>query len=164
MTLRSSIEEELVKNGRLIYSNVGDSMLPFIKQGRDLLLITRPAEWDTLPQGSLTKKLKKYDVPLYKRDGGSVYVLHRVAGIDGKGYVLCGDNRRHKEHGITDKNIAGVLSAVIRNGREIQVTDPKYRIFVHLWCYLFPLRAIIIFIRDRSRKAGRKRLLKNKKG
>ncbi len=145
---KSSIVEELKENGRLIYSNVGDSMLPFIKQGRDLLVIERPKSWDELPDDSLTRKLKKYDVPLYKRDGADVYVLHRVLAVDDEGYVLCGDNRRHREHGINDRHIEGVLSAVIRGGREIPVTDRGYRLYVHLWCDFFILRAGIIFVRD----------------
>ena len=61
-------------------------------------------------------------------------------------YVICGDNRWSKEYGITDRHIIGVLTAVIRNGKEISVNDRKYRIYVHLWCDLFPIRAIIVHV------------------
>lgn len=37
---KSTFEEEIANNGFLLYRNVGDSMLPLIRQGRDLLLIT----------------------------------------------------------------------------------------------------------------------------
>lgn len=125
----SSFEEILEKEGWLIYTNVGDSMLPMIRQGRDLLVIRRQ-----------TGRLKKYDVPLYRRDSGQ-YVLHRILKVRENDYVICGDNRWHRETGITDRHILGVLTAIIRDGKEVLVTDPRYRLYVHLWCDLFPLRA-----------------------
>jgi len=146
---KSSIEDELSKNRRLIYTNVGDSMSPFIKQGRDLLVIERPLAWDDLPKDSMTKKLKKYDVPLYKRDNGKVYVLHRVLKVRDKDYVICGDNRWHKEYGINDKTVAGVLKAVIRNGKEKQLSGFKYWCYVRLWCWFFPVRAGILYLKHK---------------
>lgn len=133
---KSTFEEEIEKSGKIIYTNVGDSMMPFIKQGRDVLVISRA-------EG----KLKRYDVPLYKRDSGQ-YVLHRILKVRENDYVICGDNRCSREYGITDRHIIGVLTGIIRDGREIPVTDRKYRIYVHLWCDFFPVRAFIIRIRQ----------------
>ena len=127
-----SFEEILEKEGRLVYSSVGDSMLPLIRQGRDLLVIERP-----------DGRLKKYDVPLYRRDSGQ-YVLHRVLKVRENDYVICGDNRWAKEYGVTDRQILGVLTAVIRDGKEVPVTDRRYRLYVRLWCGLFPLRAFAL--------------------
>ena len=129
---KSSFEEVLIQDGRLFYTNVGDSMLPLIRQGRDLLVIERP-----------TGRLKKYDVPLYRRDSGQ-YVLHRIMKVRENDYVLCGDNRWSREKGITDRHIIGVLTAVIRDEKELPVTDWRYRLYVHLWCDLFPIRACIL--------------------
>ena len=36
---KSSFEEQLRTNGKLIYTNQGDSMMPLIQQDRDLLVI-----------------------------------------------------------------------------------------------------------------------------
>lgn len=129
---KSSFEEEIKKSGRIIYTNVGDSMMPYIKQGRDVLVISE-----------VNGKLNKYDVPLYKRDSGQ-YVLHRILKVRENDYVICGDNRWNKEYGITDRHIIGILTGVIRDGQEIPVTSRKYRIYVHLWCDLFPVRAFIL--------------------
>ncbi|MCR5022367.1 S24/S26 family peptidase [Ruminococcus sp.] len=125
-------EDVIDRDGRLVYTNVGDSMKPLIRQDRDILIIEKK-------EG----RLKKYDVPLYKRDSGQ-YVLHRVLKVRSDDYVICGDNRYSKEYGITDRNIIGVLTAVVRNGREIPMTDIRYRIYVHLWCDFFPVRAFIL--------------------
>ena len=143
---KSSFEEQLAKNGKLIYTNQGDSMLPLIKQDRDLLIIE-----------PVHGRLKKYDVPLYRRDSGQ-YVLHRILKVREDDYVICGDNRWVREYGIQDRHIIGVLTAVVRNGKEIAVTDWKYRLYVHLWCDLFPIRAFIVHVIN---KLGRYRKERN---
>ena len=133
---KSTFEEEIEKSGKIIYTNVGDSMTPFIRQGRDVLVIS-----------AVEGRLKRYDVPLYKRDSGQ-YVLHRILKVRENDYVICGDNRCNREYGITDRHIIGVLTGIIRDGRDIPVTDRKYRIYVHLWCDFFPVRAFFIRIRQ----------------
>jgi len=42
---KASFEEILNRDGRLIYSSVGDSMLPMIKQGRDRILKVRDKDY-----------------------------------------------------------------------------------------------------------------------
>lgn len=128
-----SFEEVLARDGKLVYTGVGASMLPMLRQRKDLLIIQRPRG-----------PLQKYDVPLYKRDSGK-YVLHRVLQTRKDGYVLCGDNQWRREYGVTDRQIIGVLAAFVRDGKEIPVTDPRYRLYVHLWCDLFWLRAAILW-------------------
>lgn len=142
---KSTFEEEIAHNGFLLYRNVGDSMLPLIRQGKDLLLIARK------PQG----RLNKYDVPLYRRDSGQ-YVLHRILKVRKNDYILCGDNRWRRETGITDRHIIGVLTAVIRDGQKLPVTDQRYRLYVHLWCDLFYLRAAVLWCRDLPGRIKRK--------
>ena len=107
-------------------------MRPLIRQDRDILIIEK-----------YEGRLKKYDVPLYKRDSGQ-YVLHRVLKVRDSDYVICGDNRYSKEYGITDRHIIGVLTAIVRDGKEIPINDWRYRIYVHLWCDFFPIRAVIL--------------------
>ena len=141
----STFEAEIAKHGQLIYTNVGDSMMPLLRQGRDLLVISRK------PAG----RLKKYDVPLYKRDSGQ-YVLHRILKVRKNDYVICGDNRWHRETGITDHHVIGVLTAIIRDGKTISVTDRKYRMYVHLWCDFFFIRAMILFLKALPMRIKRK--------
>ena len=106
-------EDVISEKGQLIYTNVGDSMYPLI-QPRDLLVIKK-----------LSRPIRRFDVPLYKRDSGQ-YVLHRVMKIKKDGsYDMCGDNRSQLEYGITDRHIIGILTDIIRNGQTIPVTIPK---------------------------------------
>ena len=129
----STFEEILARDGQLVYTNVGDSMLPLIRQGRDLLIIEKKGEG----------RLRKYDIPLYRRDNGQV-ILHRILKVRAEDYVICGDNRWQCETGITDRHIMGVLKAVVRNGHEIPTSSRRLRIYAHLWCDLFPLRALTL--------------------
>jgi hypothetical protein len=141
--IKSTFEEELQQNGKLIYTNVGDSMMPLLRQNRDLMIIEKP-----------NGRLKKYDVPLYKRDSGQ-YVLHRILKVRKDDYIICGDNRWSREYGITDRHIIGVLTGIVRDGKTISVQDKKYLLYVHLWCDFFYIRAFILrtkhFIRRRLR-------------
>ena len=141
-----TFEEILARDGRLIYSNVGDSMLPLIRQGRDLVVIEKN-------QG----RLKRYDIPLYKRDSGQ-YVLHRVLKVREHDYVICGDHSWGREKGITDRHIIGILTAVVRDGKEIPMDSIRCRLYAHLWCDLFPLRALLMRVgrRFKNRKTKRK--------
>lgn len=143
---KMTFEEVIARDGRLIYTNRGDSMMPLIKQDRDLLVISKKPGC----------RLRKYDVPLYKRDSGQ-YVLHRILKVRRHDYVICGDNRWCREYGITDRHIIGVLTAVIRNGKEIKVTDLRYRLYVHLWCDLFPVRAFAVHVINKVKRMSRRK-------
>lgn len=132
---KSTFEEEIRRKCKLYYTNVGDSMMPLIRQGRDILIIS-----------AVNGRLKKYDVPLYKRDSGQ-YVLHRILKVRADDYVICGDNRWQREYGITDRHIIGVLTGIVRDGKEISVTDKKYRLYVHLRCDFFYVRAFILMVK-----------------
>ena len=136
MSERTSFEEQLKLHGKIIYKNKGISMRPLIRQGRDVMVIERP-------QG----RLRRYDCPLYVRADGT-HVLHRVLKVRENDYVICGDNCIHREFGITDDQIIGVLTAVIRDGkRTVSVNDFGYRLYSHLWCDFFYIRVALLYVR-----------------
>ena len=131
----TTYEEELKKNGKIIHTNVGTSMMPLLRQNRDVMIIERP-----------TGRLKKYDVPLYKRNNGQ-YVLHRILKVREHDYVICGDHCVTKEYGITDEHIIGVLTGVIRDGKTITNDSFGYKLYYHLWCDFFYIRVFLLKVR-----------------
>lgn len=139
-----SFEEVLAKDGYLVYTNVGFSMLPLLHQRRDIIEIRRkdPAT-----------RCKRYDAVLYKR--GDKYILHRILKVRPTDYVICGDNCIWREYGVTDDQILGVLTRVVRNGKTIYPTDMKYKIYVHLWCDFYYIRAAILYCKKVVRAIGR---------
>ena len=49
---------------------------------------------------------------------------------------------------ITDDQILGVMTRIVRGGKSIYMDDPSYMAYVHLWCDAYPARMGIL-------KAGR---------
>lgn len=128
-------EKTLSRDGQLVYKSVGTSMLPLIRSGKDLLVI--------VPSNG---HLRKYDIPLYRRDDGR-YVLHRVLKVRKEDYVICGDNRYSREYGISDRHVIGVLSSIIRDGKEYPLSGWRYRLYLLLWCDFFYVRAAILWFK-----------------
>lgn len=149
MSEYSTYEDELQKNGKIIHTNVGVSMMPLLRQNRDVMIIERP-----------NGRLKKYDVPLYKRKNGQ-YVLHRILKVRENDYVICGDHCVKREYGITDKDIIGVLTGVIRDGKTITMDNLGYKFYYHLWCDFFYIRVFLLKVRFFLGRV--KRSLTNKK-
>lgn len=144
MSELSTFKEQLELHGKIIYTNVGTSMMPLLRAGRDVMIIERP-----------TGRLKKYDVALYIRRDGT-YVLHRILKVRDKDYVICGDHCTVKEYGITDSNIVGVLTGIIRDGKTVEMDSPRYKLYYHLWCDFFYIRVFLIKAKYAFRKMFRR--------
>lgn len=130
---QSTFEKLLEQNGYIVYTNVGNSMMPFLRQRRDIIEIHKKGP----------DRCKKYDVVLYKR--GERYILHRILEVlpDGK-YVIAGDNNTFLEKDITDEHILGVMTRVIRDGKSIYMNNPSYKTYVHIWCDAYQIRMGIL--------------------
>lgn len=113
-----SFEQYLEAYGSLTYTNVGVSMMPLLRQGKDLFTVVKKG----------AARCKAGDVVLYKRPPDK-YVLHRVVEVRPKDYVILGDNCVAKEYGITDSDILGVMTGYVRNGRSHTVQDRGYRLY-----------------------------------
>jgi hypothetical protein len=144
-----TFEEELEKNGTIVFTNRGVSMMPLLRENRDLMVIEKKGP----------ERCKKYDAVLFKR--GERYVLHRILKVREKDYYIVGDNCRKGEY-VTDEQILGVLTQVVRDGKVIRAEDPAYQRYVHLWCDFFPIRKGLFYVRDglRAVKRKAKKLLK----
>lgn len=133
---KTTYEQELANRGHLIYTTVGGSMRPFLRSQRDLMRIEKR-------EG----RFSRFDVVLYRRKSGG-YVLHRIIKVREGDYVLCGDNCWQKEPGIRDEQILGVLTHVIRDGKQVNVNERGYRLRVRLWWLLYWPRAAVLYLRD----------------
>lgn len=127
-----TFEEMLSEKGYLVYTNVGTSMLPLLRERRDIIEMHRR----TAP------RYKKNDVVLYKR--GDTYILHRILKVLPHGYLIAGDNNTFVERDVTDEMILGVMTRVIRNGKSVSSDNWRYRLYVHLWCDCWPLRLFVL--------------------
>ena len=128
MSEKLSFEEMFEQQGYLVYTTKGTSMYPMLRQNRDLVIISAK------PEGLLNK----YDVILFKRNGK--YILHRVVGVKENDYTTAGDNTISKEYHVKDKEILGVLTSFVRDGKEIKTTDKDYKMYVRILYGLDPVR------------------------
>lgn len=81
---------------------------------------------------------------IYASSSNGDFVLHRVIGFDKDGkYIFCGDNQFHKERGITDENIIGVVTAFYRKGKHYTDNSLSYRFYKSAWEYIkAPMRML----------------------
>ena len=124
------IEDVIKENGVYVSTTVGVSMYPMLRNRRDTIMIKPVAG-----------RLKRYDVPLYRR--GDDYVLHRIVAVKPEGYVICGDNCMKREYNITDQQIIGVLDGFCRDGKEVDMNGWKYRLYSRVWVALYPVRYVV---------------------
>ena len=109
------------------FSPTGTSMLPMLHHGTDSVVLSPVPE-----------KLRKYDLPLYKRRNGQ-YVLHRVVAV-GDTYTCMGDNQFVPEPGLAHEQMIGIVTAFTRNGREYPVRHKGYQLYCRLWYHSRHLR------------------------
>ncbi len=121
------IREKLDAGHCVQFSPSGTSMLPMLRQGIDSVILS-----------PLPDKLKKYDLPLYRRHNGQ-YVLHRIVKT-GKTYSCIGDNQYNLENGLLKEQMIALVTTFFRAGKEIRIDNLSYQLYCRFWHYSRPLR------------------------
>ena len=113
-------EEVLDKDGELIFTNVGYSMYPVIRQREDILTIKE------------SNTYKKGDIILYKSNVDH-YVLHRILKIKKDTIICAGDFNYFKDKPITFNQVLGLLTEIKKkDGKVIDLSkDKKARKFFY---------------------------------
>lgn len=135
MSAPQSIEAVLASEGKFVTTTSGGSMWPLFADRRDTVVI--------VPKNG---RLKKYDVPLYRR--GEEYVLHRIVKVLPDGYLTCGDNCEVCET-VAEDEVIGIMSAFYRKERYIEAENRLYRAYSCLWVAIFRVR---VFVKRALRK------------
>ena len=125
--LLGEVAAVLSEGREAVITPTGNSMLPFIRGGRDRVVLRKQ---DEIAVGDI--------VLMYT---GGRYILHRIIEIDGEQVTLMGDgNLKGVEHG-TRADIIGTVTEIIRpDGRSIQPGTGRF------WRTLKPFRRYILFI------------------
>jgi len=130
------IRERLDVGQTVTFSPRGTSMLPMLRQGKD-----------TVTLSPLPSKLKKYDLPLYRRENGQ-YVLHRIVRV-GENYTCIGDNQFACEETVSHSQMIAVVSSFTRGERSMSVLDFWYRLYCVLHHITRPVRHFFIRVRNK---------------
>lgn len=139
---KTTFEQELERKGTITYTCRGVSMLPLLRQQRDLFTITKRQS-----------RCKKYDVALYKRADGA-YVLHRIVEVLPDGYVFLGDNCLNKEYGIREQDVLGVMTSFVRDGKEYAADAKRCLRYAKVWYMLYPVRRLWKLLKMKLRRIG----------
>ena len=106
----------------------GGSMSPFLINGRDTVYLSK-----------ISRPLRKGDMVLYRRAGGS-YVLHRIFKVEDGSYTMVGDAQTYLESGIRPDQIHAIVTAAYRKGKLLQKGSFWWDFFEIVWIRLVPLR------------------------
>lgn len=121
------IREQIGRGGSVRIAPRGTSMMPMLRQGVDTVVLSPVPE-----------RLRKYDIPFYRRDNGQ-FVLHRIVAV-GDTYTCIGDNQFRLERGVRQDQMIAVVTSFTRGGRQIPVTNPIYQCWCRFWHYSRPVR------------------------
>ena len=141
----TSLETLLQKDGYIITPIKGMSMHPFLKEGRDKVVIKK-----------IENKIKKGDVLLYLRPNGT-YVLHRVYALNQKFLEMCGDNQTIIERGVKYSAVLGVLTGVYRNDKYVYLKKScRYKFYKIFWGNNRSFRLFIYKLKQFAKKILKK--------
>ena len=141
------IEELLAMNRQAIFTVKGTSMLPFIGDNRDSVVLEK-RHFNNLQKGNII---------LFQYDNGK-YILHRIYNTSKEGYQTIGDGCIYFDDWIRPDQVRGVVTKIIRKGKEIDCNLKKWKIIFSLWMGLLPIRKYLLQIYFKLGKIKRKLL------
>ena len=137
-TFFADVRRLLDQGTRVTIPVKGLSMLPFIRGGKDLVVLEK-----------VGGNLQRDDIVLFHvgpREGGR-YVMHRILTMDGDVVDIQGDGVP-KTHELVRRNqVIAKAVEILRGGkRRVDPYSPGQRRLVHFWQWLRPVRRYILFI------------------
>ena len=125
--------EQLVNEGsHVTFVPKGSSMLPFIRGGRDSVVLKKDMD------------LSPLDIVLAK--AGSTFVIHRVITIDGERLTLMGDGNICGTEQCNKTDVIAKVIKIIKEKKEIDCTGKSHLRAAALWTYLRPVRRYLLAI------------------
>jgi hypothetical protein len=133
----SALKPLLDEGHELRLLQVGTSMVPFLRGGRDEVFLCSPK----------IKKPARGDIALFSRDDG-LFVLHRIHHIKKNQYYMLGDAQTWIEGPLSEDCIQAIATAVIRKNKKLSCSHLWLKLLTKTWMILRPLRPLILcFIR-----------------
>lgn len=125
---------KLIEEGQeVIFKPKGVSMLPFIRGGRDSVLLRK------------ADGLKVGDIALAEISEGR-YVLHRIETIEDEMIVLMGDGNLVGRERCRKEDVMAIAVKIIKENKEIDCQSPRHMRMAEIWKRLLPLRRYLLAI------------------
>ena len=122
----------LEAGGTLPLVITGSSMAPFLIHGRDTVYLEK-----------IRRPVKPGDMVLYRSVSGEL-LLHRICGMDDRGFSLVGDAQMHIDSGVKQEQMLAVVTAVNRKGKLLTSENDIWKFFEKVWLRVIPLRRKLI--------------------
>ena len=116
------IASRIAEGERVRMRAKGNSMLPFIRDGKDEVVLEKPNK-QSFQKGRL----------LLVQLADKRYVLHRVEKIENNTIILRGDGNLSILETCTVDDVIAEAIAVMRGGKEIEVGSFKWKLYRYLW-------------------------------
>lgn len=125
---------KLIEEGQeVIFKPKGVSMLPFIRGGRDSVLLRK------------ADGLKVGDIALAEISEGR-YVLHRIETIEDDMIVLMGDGNLVGRERCRKEDVIAIAVKIIKENKEIDCQSPRHMRVAEIWKRLLPVRRYLLAI------------------
>lgn len=119
------IAESLAEGSEVYITVRGNSMSPFLRDGRDQAVFAAL-------EG---RCIRRGDIVFYQRNGGQ-FVMHRVYEVAPDGVMtLLGDAQWTLEPGIRPGQLRAFVPRVVRKGREVSCVGGFWHTLMKLWMY-----------------------------
>ena len=116
----------------------GNSMRPFLREGRDTVWLKAPRE------------IHRGDVVFFKREDGS-FILHRVRKRLADGKLLVNGDAQAWCETVEEKNVIALVSAVTSGRKTVSSDSPGLKILTALWYPTRPVRPALFGLYTRIR-------------
>ncbi len=124
--IAESLEKTINDGGVISLVVTGNSMAPFLKDGRDTVLLKKPEESDFV----------RGRILLFKRENGAL-ILHRVRKILPDNKLEMNGDAQYWCEAVDKSQVIGVVTRILRDGKEIHCTKNTF------WHVLKPIRPFI---------------------
>lgn len=135
------IEETISEGGKMPLVVTGNSMGPFLKDGRDIVWLEKCCETD----------FKKGKILLFRRSSGKI-VLHRVLKISSDGTLVMNGDAQLWCETIKKDQVLAVAAHIETNGKKISCNSFTYIFRTAIWQFLKPLRPLIFRVYRKLKK------------
>lgn len=116
------IAERIVEGERVRIRAKGNSMLPFIRDAKDEIILEKPNKQSFQKGRLLLVKLSE-----------ERYLLHRVRKIDDTHILLHGDGNLATLETCTHNDVVAEATTVLRNGKAIKIGSLRWNLYRYLW-------------------------------
>lgn len=138
----AEIIEDAIKAGGCVPLVVtGNSMRPFLKDGKNTVWLKACAESD----------FKRGKILLFKREDGKI-VLHRVRKVLPDGELVMNGDAQYWCENIKKEQAVAVVAHIEKNGKKKSCNSLIYKTVIEVWQLLKPFRPYIFRIQRKIKK------------